>query len=119
MADTKPIQDLLLALDTCLTPMAAAAGLRANRAPRPDNCGGAIVPVSRDNWQAMQRNLDVDLDVPDLPPMGTVEARVVCEAPVLEAAGVTGRPVQYATCARCAAIESRLRSIRAAAGGGR
>jgi hypothetical protein len=103
MADTKPIQDLL-------------AAFGGPPAARPALCGGAIVPVSRDNWQAMQRNLDVDLDVPDLPPMGTVEARVVCGAPVLEAAGVTGRPVQYATCARCAAIESRLRSIRAAAG---
>jgi hypothetical protein len=73
-------------------------------------CGGAIVTVTRDTYQATQRDLDVDLDVPSLPADGSkVEARVVCGAEVLQATGVSGKGVQYATCARCAGIEATVR----------
>lgn len=98
---TKPIRELL-------------AGLGGPAKVRPKHCGGALVPVTRDSFQTMARNLDVDFHPVDIPPEGSVDARVACTNEVLTRRGVGGL-VCDATCARCAGIEARLRSIRAEA----
>ncbi len=98
---TKPIQDLL-------------SGLGGKPGPRPMLCGGALVQVTRDSFQTMARNLDVDFHPVDIPPEGSVDARVACTNTVLSKMGIGGL-VQDGTCARCAGIEQRLRAIRAEA----
>lgn len=89
-------------------------GLTGQPKPRPRICGGAILRVTRDTYQAMARRYAVDFVEPvTLPPDGSAgEARVVCDAPVLEIMGVGG-PVQLATCARCAGIEADQRRMLA------
>jgi hypothetical protein len=82
--------------------------------PRPQSCGGAIVPVTKDTWQAYARRYDVDFKLPDsLPEAGTFDARVQCSNDVLETVGVGGTVIQIATCARCAGIEESVRAMLA------
>lgn len=92
---------------------ALLAGLDGKVRPRPKMCGGAIIPVTRDTWQAHARRYDVDLKLPDEPPLGTFDARVACDREVLETMGVGGALVQIATCARCAGIEESVRRMLA------
>lgn len=97
---TKPIRELLGAL--------------GSSAVRPMRCGGAIVPVTRESFQAMQRVLDVDFVPMDLPAEGSADARVACTSEVLTKRGVGGL-VHDGTCARCAAVEQRVRRLLAEA----
>lgn len=95
---TKPIRDLL--------------GSLSKPVPRPRQCGGAIVPATRDTWRAIGRkhNVDFVLDTLEaLPADGSQgEVRVACEHEVLSKMGVGGL-VTLATCARCAGVESDIR----------
>lgn len=82
--------------------------------PRPQSCGGAIVPVTKDTWQDYARQYDVDFALPDdVPVTGTFDARVKCGGLVLEKMGVGGTVIQIATCARCAGIEESVRKMLA------
>ena len=88
-------------------------GLNGQPTPRPTKCGGAIVPVTQDTWQALARRHDVDLVLPrDAPKEGTFDARVACTNDVLEKRGVGG-VVYDGTCARCAAVEINVRKLLA------
>jgi hypothetical protein len=88
--------------------------LDGSQKPRPAHCGGAIVPVTKDTWQAYARRYDVDFKLPDeVPALGTFDARVQCANEVLQTVGVGGSVIQMATCARCAGIEDSVRAMLA------
>jgi hypothetical protein len=88
-------------------------GLNGQPTARPTKCGGAIIPVTLDTWQAMARRHDVDLVMPqNAPREGTFEARVACSNDVLAKRGVGGT-VYDGTCARCAGVEINVRKLLA------
>jgi hypothetical protein len=99
--------------DRCAPIRSLLDGLTGQPAPRPTKCGGAIVPVTHDTWQAVARRHDVDLVLPDSPPKeGPFEARVDCRNDVLAKRGVGGT-VHDGTCARCAGVEMNVRKLLA------
>lgn len=89
-------------------------GLTGEPKPRPTRCGGAILRVTVHTWQAIARRYAVDFVEPMvLPADGSAgDVRVVCDAPVLDVAGIGG-PIHLATCARCAGIEANQRRMLA------
>lgn len=88
-------------------------GLNGQPTARPTKCGGVLVPVTRDTWQAVSRLHDVDLVLPTDPPKeGTFDARVACTNDVLAKHGVGG-VVYDGTCARCAGVEMNVRKLLA------
>lgn len=97
--------------DRCAPIRNLLAGLTGQPTPRPTKCGGAIVQVTFNTWEAVARRHNVDLVLPDDPPReGSFEARVMCSNDVLGKQGVGGL-VYDGTCARCAAVEMRVRKL--------
>ena len=97
-----PIRDLLGRLD-------------GRPKPRPSRCGGALLSVDRASYEAMaSRGTEWATPIEDVPDDGTkVDARVACDADLLEKVGVAGKPVQLSSCARCAGLESGARELLA------
>lgn len=78
--------------------------------PHP-RCGGALLRVNREGYDAITRACSVvwATSRDEVPVDERVPARVRCENLVLSKIGVAGKPIYYAHCASCAGMEMRNR----------
>lgn len=84
---------------------------RPPKEPVHPRCGGALIRVNRDGYDAITRTCGVAwaTERDEVPVDERVPARVRCENLAMSKMGVAGRLVFYAHCANCAGLEMRNR----------